>query len=53
MGALKSVERWKVMSIGRVQGPALGLLTHLEREIAAFVPTPYWELTVLIQDFLP
>jgi len=49
MAALKSVERWKVMSIGRVQGPALGMLTALEREIAAFIPTPYWELTVWIK----
>ncbi len=49
MSALKSVERWKVMSIGRVQGPALGMLTELERKIAAFVPTPYWELTVWVK----
>lgn len=50
MASIKSVNRWKVMSIGRVQGPALGLLTELERKIAAFVPTPYWELSVLIKD---
>lgn len=50
MSALKKVARWKVMSIGRVQGPALEILAKLEKEIAAFVPTPYWELTAWIKN---
>ena len=50
MAALRSVDRWKVMSIGRVQGPSLGLLSELERKIAAFVPTPYWELSIWIKN---
>ncbi|MBI2079305.1 DNA topoisomerase I, partial [Candidatus Micrarchaeota archaeon] len=50
MASVKSVNRYKVMSIGRVQGPTLSVLAQLEREIKAFVPTPYWELTVLIKD---
>lgn len=49
MTSLRRVNRWKVMSIGRVQGPALGLLTELEKRIAAFIPTPYWELTAMIK----
>ena len=32
-------------SIGRVQTPTLAMLVEREREIAAFVPRPYWELT--------
>ncbi|MBS3068660.1 DNA topoisomerase I [Candidatus Micrarchaeota archaeon] len=49
MSALKAAERWKVMSIGRVQGPSLELLAALEKQIAAFVPTPYWELNAFIK----
>ncbi|MBN1169612.1 DNA topoisomerase I [Candidatus Micrarchaeota archaeon] len=50
MSALKAANRYKVMSIGRVQGPALNLLSSQEKEIRAFVPTPYWELTAKIKD---
>ncbi len=49
MSALRTAHRYKVMSIGRVQGPALSVLSHLERDIKAFVSTPYWELTVKIK----
>ena len=31
-----------VVSIGRVQTPTLALIVRREREIQAFVPTPYW-----------
>jgi len=50
MGALHAAHRYRVLSIGRVQGPALSLLAQLEKDIRAFVPTPYWELTVSIKD---
>jgi DNA topoisomerase-1 len=50
MGALHAAHKYKVMSIGRVQGPALSLISSLERDIRAFIPTPYWELTVKIKD---
>jgi DNA topoisomerase-1 len=50
MGALRAAHRYKVMSIGRVQGPALSILSHLEKDIRAFVPSPYWELTTKIKD---
>ncbi|MCS7135230.1 MAG: DNA topoisomerase I [Candidatus Aenigmarchaeota archaeon] len=33
-----------IVSTGRVQGPTLHLLAKREKEIASFVPTPYWEL---------
>ncbi|HUB92384.1 MAG TPA: DNA topoisomerase I [Candidatus Saccharimonadales bacterium] len=36
----------KIMSIGRVQGPTLGILAKRELEIKGFVPRPFW--TVLI-----
>ncbi|MDD5340325.1 MAG: DNA topoisomerase I [Candidatus ainarchaeum sp.] len=46
MSALRAASRYRVLSIGRVQGPALGMLSELERDIRAFVPSPYWELTM-------
>ena len=42
--AVKAAGSFKVMSSGRVQGPALKLLADREAEIHAFLPTPYWEL---------
>ncbi len=35
---------FKVLSSGRVQGPALKILGEREKEIRAFVPKPYWEI---------
>ncbi len=49
MASLKAANRFKVMSIGRVQGPALNILAILEKEIKAFVPTPYWEVDAIIK----
>ncbi len=50
MGALHAAHRYRVLSIGRVQGPALSMLSSLEKDIRAFVPVPYWELTAMIKD---
>lgn len=50
MSAIRKAHRYKVMSIGRVQGPALAMLSLQEKDIRAFVPIPYWEITVLIKD---
>lgn len=36
--------RFKVLSSGRVQGPTLKLIVDKEKEIAKFVPEPYWEI---------
>jgi len=44
MAAIKRAGAFRVMSIGRVQGPALALLARKEKEIAAFKPQPYWQL---------
>lgn len=50
MSAIRKAHRYRVLSIGRVQGPALSLLSQLERGIKAFVPVPYWELTARIKS---
>jgi len=44
MASLRKAGGRQVMSIGRVQGPALSILARKEKEIAAFVSQPYWEL---------
>ncbi len=44
--ALKSAGTYKILSAGRVQGPALALIAEREKAIAAFQPTPYWELAL-------
>ncbi len=36
--------RYKTLSTGRVQGPALQFLATREKEIRSFVPTPYWQI---------
>lgn len=35
-----------VISVGRVQTPTLALVVRRDREIAAFVPKPYWQVKV-------
>ncbi|WP_456371610.1 DNA topoisomerase I [Methanocaldococcus sp.] len=52
MNAIKAVNRWKTMSVGRVQGPALSFLTERELEIKKFVPKPYWVIEALLKDNL-
>ncbi len=43
--ALKRVSnRFKTISIGRVQGPTLGAVVNLENEINIFVPIPFWTI---------
>lgn len=47
--SVKTAGSFKIMSIGRVQGPALKLLVEKEKEIMAFVPQPYWQLQMLAE----
>ena len=42
--SVKAAGSFKVMSAGRVQGPALKLLVDREREISVFKPEPFWEI---------
>ncbi|MGV8172520.1 MAG: DNA topoisomerase I [Candidatus Woesearchaeota archaeon] len=46
MHSLRSVGQFKIMSSGRVQGPSLKTIVDLEKDIAKFKSTPYWELQV-------
>lgn len=42
--AIKAAGMFKILSTGRVQGPALKIIVDREKEIRAFTPVPYWEI---------
>jgi DNA topoisomerase-1 len=45
--AIKAAKAFKIMSIGRVQGPALKMLVDREKAIQIFKPVPFWQLQLL------
>lgn len=50
MKALSSTGTFRILSIGRVQGPALKIVADREREIEAFNPEPYWNVFLQVKD---
>jgi len=42
--AIKTAGMFKILSTGRVQGPALKIIVDREKEIQAFKPVPFWQL---------
>ena len=42
--SIKSSGSFKIMSTGRVQGPALKIIVQREKEIKAFKPKPFWQI---------
>lgn len=50
MQAIKSTGKFKIMSIGRVQGPTLHLIVSKEREIKAFRSVPYWQVFIKVKN---
>jgi len=50
MQAIKSTGRFKIMSVGRVQGPTLNIIVQKEREIQAFKPVPYWQVFITVKN---
>src|SRR3989344_3172582 len=44
--AIKTSGMFKIMSTGRVQGPALKIIVEREKEIQIFKPVPYWQLVL-------
>ena len=49
--AIKSTGSFKILSSGRVQGPALKLIVDKEKEIQKFKSEPYWELEAKTPQF--
>ncbi len=47
--ALRTTGLFHILSTGRVQGPALKIIVEREKEIKAFIPTPYWEVVLHAQ----
>ena len=45
--AVKTTGRFKLLSAGRVQGPALKIIVEREKEIQAFNPVPFWQLELI------
>lgn len=52
MSAIKTSGSFRILSIGRVQGPALKIIVEREREIAAFKSKPYWQVFALAKGYL-
>ncbi|MEM4270718.1 MAG: DNA topoisomerase, partial [Candidatus Pacearchaeota archaeon] len=46
MEAIKKAGSFRIMSIGRVQGPALRLVVDKEIEIQNFKPKPFWQIFI-------
>jgi len=50
MNAIKSTGKFRIMSIGRVQGPALKLIVEKEKKISEFKAIPYWQIFIKLED---
>jgi len=50
MSAIKTTGKFRIMSIGRVQGPTLKLIVEKEIEIKNFIPSIYWQIFITIND---
>ena len=50
MQTLSTIGIRKVLSVGRVQGPTLGILAKRELEIKNFIPKPIWRIFIKIGD---
>ena len=48
MNAIKTTGKFKIMSIGRVQGPALKLIVDREKSIKDFKSEKYWQVFIEI-----
>ena len=44
----KHSKRFSILSVGRVQGPTLTILSDREKEIINFVPKPFWEIQLTL-----
>jgi DNA topoisomerase-1 len=50
MKALSQTGRFRILSIGRVQGPGLQIVVDKEMKIKNFKPEPFWRVFLLIKD---
>ena len=50
MNSIKATGNFKIMSIGRVQGPALNLIVQKEKKIQAFKPKSFWQVFIIVEN---
>jgi len=50
MNAIKSTGAFRIMSIGRIQGPALNLVVQKEKQIQSFKPETYWQVFIKVKN---
>ena len=50
MSAIKKTGSFKILSIGRVQGPALKIIVDRELEIKNFKSEPYWKVIAIVNS---
>jgi len=50
MKAISSTGTFRILSIGRVQGPALKIVADREMEIRTFKPEPFWQVFLQVRD---
>lgn len=50
MTAIRKAGKYQIMSIGRVQGPALAFVVEREKEIQNFKAKPYWQVFLQVRN---
>ncbi|MBU0894483.1 MAG: DNA topoisomerase I [Nanoarchaeota archaeon] len=50
MNSIKTTGSFRIMSIGRVQGPTLNLIVQKERKIQDFKSEPYWQVFITVKN---
>jgi DNA topoisomerase-1 len=50
MSAIKTTGSFQILSIGRVQGPALKIIVEREKEISSFKPIPFWQVFAEVKN---
>jgi len=50
MNSIKKAGKFKIMSIGRVQGPALNFIVDREIQIKSFKSSLYWQIFLKVND---
>jgi DNA topoisomerase-1 len=50
MKALSTTGKFRILSIGRIQGPALKIIVDRELEIKNFEPETYWQIFLQVRD---
>jgi len=50
MRAISKTGQFRILSIGRVQGPALNIIYEKEMIIKDFKPEPYWQVFLRVRD---